>query len=707
MRWIAIGTTLVALGSWTGTVHAAECDDPSVLLDDVTDVDVQTWATAVGRLRLIGGIGFCTGTLIAPNLVVTAGHCFADPSFTPFSGLDLAQMCAQTTVEFDGGAQHDCLEIVDQHFIGFPNSGFLDLAVLRVDGNPGYDHGMREYNIGFDFDTPGAELTVVHHEGGLAPKRVSTTTSYDEVSVQGNAFVKHRASTEGGSSGAAILDEDGHIVAIHSGTVDTFGTCDADNLGYPVSRYREEAYASTEYEAIGGVSWVGASTGPSSGDGFGSALAAGDFNGDGADDLAIYHAGPSSEGRVTVYSGVLGVGLDLDGAIVLEQEGASIPEAGDRFGSVLDVADFDGDGTDDLIVGTPDEHWGSIPDSGVAQVFFGDPGGLGSGPLQWFTPITFGFSAEANGEFGAAFAAGDFDCDGDADLAIGAPGMNGSDGRVLIAENDGGSLTAAMSVRPADIGLMPDQGPYLFGTGLAAGHFVGWPPGFPPPFNACEDLFVGAPGRSGGVFASGVAVLLRGDDNAFSGFAASFVYPEVVESFAMFGANIRAGRLFDDTYGYDTVAIAAPFANGFMGQVNLYRGWLQFDHEPFEMTTDDAEALVNPAAWDQFGAAMAFGNTDDTVLDHLVIAAPYYSGDGVDDAGFTLGIRTWGGVGLEAVPQIDPHGKHLQDNDQYGKAVAMGDFDGDGFAEIAIGVPGADEDGESASGGVIIRHLRI
>ncbi len=63
---------LLVLVGLRGTVHAGETG-----LKALSTADTARAWEAVGRVNLVG-TGFCTGTLIAPNLVLTAAHCMYD-----------------------------------------------------------------------------------------------------------------------------------------------------------------------------------------------------------------------------------------------------------------------------------------------------------------------------------------------------------------------------------------------------------------------------------------------------------------------------------------------------------------------------------------------------------------------------------------------------------------------------------------------------
>ena len=113
-------------------------------------------------------------------------------------------------------------------------------------------------------------------------------------------------------------------------------------------------------------------------DGFGSAIALGDFDGNGALDLAAGMPYKLDQGEVLVVLRTSDRGW-LPGSHVLSQDWPNTPgvaEAGDLFGSSLVAGDFDCDGVDDLAVGSPGETIEGATDvisAGAVNVFYGDP----------------------------------------------------------------------------------------------------------------------------------------------------------------------------------------------------------------------------------------------------------------------------------------------------------------------------------------------
>ncbi|TAH37175.1 MAG: hypothetical protein EYC70_09350 [Planctomycetota bacterium] len=159
---------------------------------------------------------------------------------------------------------------------------------------------------------------------------------------------------------------------------------------------------------------------------FGTALAAGDFDGDSYDDLAAsapsedLDSGVVNAGAVNVIYGSA-AGLSSAGNEILIQGSGlqGVAEAGDRTGLAVASGDFDGDGYDDLAVGSPYETVGNVL-AGAVQVARGHVGGLWNGSEYNLLP-GIGSDVGQNDRFGAALAAGDFDGDGQDDLAVGTP----------------------------------------------------------------------------------------------------------------------------------------------------------------------------------------------------------------------------------------------------------------------------------------------
>jgi len=113
------------------------------------------------------------------------------------------------------------------------------------------------------------------------------------------------------------------------------------------------------------------------------------------------------------------------------------PETNDDFGSALAAGDVDGDGFGDLIVGIPGEtvtiNGHTWPGEGAIQVIYGGNSGLGTRDRIWFpspgagvdaTQWNVGFSVVALDAYNGSSPGHD----GKADIGVGIPGANGRAG---------------------------------------------------------------------------------------------------------------------------------------------------------------------------------------------------------------------------------------------------------------------------------------
>lgn len=405
--------------------------------------------------------------------------------------------------------------------------------------------------------------------------------------------------------------------------------------------------------------------------------------------------------------------------------------------------DFDGDGFADLVIGAPDEDVLGLENTGVIHVIYGTPGGPNAVfHNQYFNmgDCTWPFDGNVPGiqpgvRFGSVLAWGDFNGDGYDDLAIGMPDYEAPyapDGMpqagmvyILKGTEDGLDLSHTQYLVSTNIG-----GPFLnvnqnegdrFGATLAAGNFNGDSIDGRP----IDDLVIGTPGEdvangAARIQNAGEVYVLRGRSVALGNWKP--LEQDTARGWNRNSPGIEGEPQIDDVFGSALVtgdfngdgradlAIGVPGDSDGRGAVNvIYGSPGGLSAAGDQLWHQDIAGVPGVRQLSEcFGSSLAAGNFNGDSnggrpIDDLAIGAPKAGQDtagkvsviqGSADGLTSLGSQLW----TPNTVGIADDGAFV--DDQFGFALVAGNFNGDAWADLAIGAPFADPGGVDGAGAV-------
>jgi CHU domain-containing protein/FG-GAP repeat protein/VCBS repeat protein len=469
---------------------------------------------------------------------------------------------------------------------------------------------------------------------------------------------------------------------------------------------------------------------------FGTSIAAlGDLNGDGNVDIAVGASGGDDAGTVLEYKGAVWILFLDDDGTVLEYQKISNNEGGgpgdlnerDNFGvRVKAVGDINNDGLPDIAVAVRNLTY---TNEGSVYIAFLDYNGTAKG-IQKITQSTGGFSGslDTNDYFGMGVAGlGDLNGDGVNDIAVGAYADDdgGSNrGAVWICfMNEDGTVTSEQKI--SDVagsftGTLDDGD--LFGISLAALNDLDG--------DGIVDIVVGAKGDDdGGTNEGAMWFLYLNTDGTVKDYdklstTDTLLSPEVAtnEQFlydiSYFGDRNNDGKL--DLLVGAWEASDSTITSGEVYVLHL-EGSPSYPHKKYHKTLSFISGLKKHSAltgeplaseidgWDYYGSSVAaIGDLDGDGINDMVVGSRLDDDGGTNTGAVYVQFLNSDGS-IKSYQKIsDTQGGFtgaIDNADYFGISVcSLGDLDGDGNTDIAVGAWG-DDDGGTDRGALWILFL--
>jgi D-alanyl-D-alanine carboxypeptidase len=460
------------------------------------------------------------------------------------------------------------------------------------------------------------------------------------------------------------------------------------------------------------------------GDRFGRVLATGDFNGDGFDDLvasAPYEdtSDATDGGILFIFYGSLQGLSNTSETITQNSIVTATNEDGDRLGWALAVGNFNGDEYEDLAVGVPYEDTEGGVNAGMVAILFGSAQGLLPSSTEAFTQDSLvSATNEAGDKMGWSLAAGNFNGDNYDDLAIGIPYENTEEAvdaglvGIFFGSEQGLLPSSTEALTQNSLISSTNEDGDLFGYALAAGNFNG---------DAYDDLAVGIPGEDTdgavdtglvGIFFGSAQGLLPSDSEAFT--QNSINRARNGEGDQM-GNELAVGDFNNDNYDDLAIGVAYEDDNG----ENAGSTYIMYGSGDGLLPATGSEAIGQTKAYDTnekndlAGSSLATGDFDGDGFDDLIIGVPQ---EDIIHSGVNSGtIQAFFGSSGGLLEGLDSHrsywagqvsfGGSENAQDQFGFALAVGDFDNNGKDGLAVGAPNKRVDGSDRAGAVYVQEI--